>query len=80
MSETRYAVVFEPEPDGSAWNVAVPAFPEIATFGHTREHALEMAADAIALSIAYRRDCGLEIPRPDATIAELDATSPKPAA
>ncbi|MEO6912989.1 MAG: type II toxin-antitoxin system HicB family antitoxin [Candidatus Baltobacteraceae bacterium] len=63
MAETfRYAVLLEPEPDGSAFNVSVPALPEIATFGRTVEHALEMAKDAIALSLAYRRDEGLEIP------------------
>jgi predicted RNase H-like HicB family nuclease len=66
MTETRYAIVLEPEPDGSAWNVVVPAFPEIATFGRTREHALEMAADAIALSIEYRREKGFEVPPPGA--------------
>ena len=68
----RYAVVLEPEPDGSAYNVIVPALPEIATFGTTREHALEMAADAIGLSIAYRRDEGLEIPPSDADTARLE--------
>lgn len=57
--EIAYAVLLEPEPDGSAFNVIVPALPEIATFGSTPEHALEMAKDAIELSLAYRREKGL---------------------
>lgn len=65
MAELRYAVILEPEPNSSALNVLVPAFPEIATFGNSVEHALEMARDAIELSIAYRRNEGLDIPASD---------------
>ena len=65
MAEVRYAVILESEPDGSALNVIVPALPEIATYGTTVEHALEMARDAIELSLAYRREEGLEIPVSD---------------
>jgi predicted RNase H-like HicB family nuclease len=72
MDALRYAVLLEPEPDGSAYNVIVPALPEIATFGSTPEHALEMAREAIALSLEYRRDKGLEIPASDADGARLE--------
>lgn len=75
MPDLRYAVVLEPEPDGSAVNVIVPAFPEIATFGETVEEALEMARDAIQLSLEYRRDEGLEIPASDADVARLERVS-----
>jgi antitoxin HicB len=61
-----------PNPDGSPFNVIVPALPEIATFGTSPEHALEMARDAIQLSLAYRRDEGLEIPPSDADVARLE--------
>lgn len=47
MAELRYAVILEPEPDGSAFNVIVPALPEVATFGDTPEHAIAMAREAI---------------------------------
>jgi antitoxin HicB len=67
----RYAVVLEPDSAG-AFNVIVPALPEIATFGTTVEHALAMARDAIQLSLAYRRDEGLEIPPSDADLARLE--------
>jgi hypothetical protein len=38
--DTRYAVVLEPDED--AFQVIVPAFPEIHTFGETVEDALAM--------------------------------------
>lgn len=81
MAAISYAVVLEGEPDGSAVNVIVPALPEVATFGRTREEALRMAEDAIRLSIAYRRDNGLEIPPGDADFTQLERISiPLPAA
>ena len=58
-----YTVVLSPgEPDEGGFCVTVPALPEIATQGETVEEALEMARDAIALSLVYRRDKGLPIP------------------
>jgi predicted RNase H-like HicB family nuclease len=65
----------EPEPDGSAFNVIVPALPEVATFGNTPEHAIQMAREAIELSLEYRRDKGLEIPPSDADSARLERVS-----
>ena len=53
--ELRYAVVLEPEPDGSAYNVIVPALPEAHTWGATIEEAMRMAHDAIALCLEERR-------------------------
>jgi len=73
MVEMRYAVVLEP--DNGAFSVIVPAFPEIHTFGSSAEEALDMARDAIELSIAVRRDAGEEIPPPDASAARLVAVS-----
>lgn len=63
MADLRYTVVIEP--DDGAFSVIVPAFPEISTFGETHEAALEMARDAIHLSLEYRRDHALEIPASD---------------
>ena len=68
----RYAVVLEPEPDGSAWNVIVPALPEVHTFGDTPEEAIAMAREAIELCLAARRDQGDEIPASDADSARLE--------
>ena len=60
MTDLRYTVVIEP--DDGAFSVRVPAFPEIFTFGETHEQALEMAQDAICLSLEYRTENGLTIP------------------
>jgi antitoxin HicB len=46
MKVYNYTVIFEPVPEGG-YNVAIPAIPEINTFGDTLEEAKEMAADAI---------------------------------
>jgi predicted RNase H-like HicB family nuclease len=63
MADLRYTVIIEP--DDGAFSVIVPAFPEISTFGETHEAALEMARDAIRLSLEYRRDNELDIPTSD---------------
>ncbi len=71
MAALRYAVLLEPDED--VFRVIVPAFPEIHTFGESVEDALEMARDAIGLSIEYRRDAGMDIPKQDAGDARLEA-------
>jgi antitoxin HicB len=48
----RYTVILTPEPDGSAYNVSVPALPGCFTWGATVEEALAMAKDAIAVYLA----------------------------
>ena len=72
----RYAVVLEPDED--SFQVIVPAFPEIHTFGESIEDALAMARDAIELSIAVRRDENTEIPPPDADAARLESVAVNP--
>ncbi|MDQ2680287.1 MAG: type II toxin-antitoxin system HicB family antitoxin [Candidatus Eremiobacteraeota bacterium] len=66
----RYAVILEP--DDGAFSVIVPSLPEVHTFGESVEEALEMAREAIELSIEYRREKGLEIPVSDADEARLE--------
>ncbi len=46
MKIYNYTVIFEPLDEG-AYDVIVPAIPEICTFGETREEARKMAEDAI---------------------------------
>lgn len=74
--DLRYAVVLEPDRD--AFQVIVPAFPEIHTFGETVDEALSMARDAIEPSISVRRDEGAEIPSPDAGVARLETVAVNP--
>ncbi len=57
----RYTVILEPLEEGG-FNVRVPAFPEVVTFGETEAEALAMAEDAIRLAISYRLDHGEPVP------------------
>jgi len=74
MAELRYAVILEPclQHEGGGYSVTVPALPKIATQGENLEDALNMARDAIELSLAVRRDEGSEIPPSDAESARLE--------
>ena len=47
----RYTVVLTPGPDGSAYNVTVPAMPGCLTWGSTENEALASAREAIALHL-----------------------------
>lgn len=71
--ELRYAVLLEPEPDGTAFNVIIPALPEAHTWGETVDEALKMAREVIELCIAERRAHGDEIPPSDAGMGRLEA-------
>ena len=46
----RYTVVVTPEPDGSEFNVTVPALPGCFTWGASVEEAVAHARDAIAVT------------------------------
>ena len=56
----RYTVVLTPEPDGSAFNVTVPALPGCFTWGATVEEALAMARDAIATYLEGEDDVPMD--------------------
>jgi predicted RNase H-like HicB family nuclease len=78
MTKLNYTIVLTPQPDG-VYDVQVPAFPEICTFGETREHAVEMARDAIKLVIESRKELNEEIPPSDTgkvIIEHLEFTGP----
>ena len=62
MATYEYSVVLSPEPDGSAYNVTVPALPGCVTWGATIEQAVAMAQDAIALWLEDMAADGEEIP------------------
>ena len=62
MTERRYTVLLTSEPDGSAYNVTVPALPGCFTYGETIEEAIEMAKDAIAGFVAALADRGEPVP------------------
>ena len=66
MTEYKYTVLFEWAKDeaykNGAYNVRVPAMPEICTFGETLEEARTMAEDAIRLVIESNTKRGEPIP------------------
>ena len=73
----RYTVVLIAEPDGSAWNVTVPAQPGCRTWGTTIEEALAMARDAIAVYLADEPNAP---PADDAIITTVAIDTPTGAA
>ena len=72
----RYTVVIDPEPDGSAYNVSVPALPGCYTWGETLDEALRMAREAIAGHVAALIELGEPVPTeteaPFVTAVEVD--------
>jgi predicted RNase H-like HicB family nuclease len=63
--DATYRVILEPEPDGSAFNAIIPAFPTAHTFGATQEEALANAREVIELEIEDRAAQGEPIPEGD---------------
>jgi predicted RNase H-like HicB family nuclease len=65
MADLAYRVILEPEPDGSAYNVIIPAFPHAHTFGATVEEAMANAREVIELELEVARERNEEIPPSD---------------
>ncbi|MBI4999384.1 type II toxin-antitoxin system HicB family antitoxin [Candidatus Gottesmanbacteria bacterium] len=63
MNLYKYTAVFTPEPrEEDVYNVTFPSFPEIATFGESKEEARFMAQDALELSVISRLEEGEKLP------------------
>lgn len=62
MQRHAYTILLTPEPDGSAYNVTVPALPGCLTWGTTVEEAVARAHDAIALWLQSLAAHGEPIP------------------
>ena len=63
MKLYKYTAVFIPESgEDDVYNVTFPSFPEIATFGESKEEARFMAQDALELVILSRLEEGEIIP------------------
>lgn len=54
MSRRTIRVVYDPEPDGSAWNVTVPELGNVFTWGRTVRQARSRAREAIAAMLDVR--------------------------
>lgn len=46
-----FKVIFEPEPDGSAWNVTIPSVQGCHTYGRSLAEARRNAREALAVSL-----------------------------
>jgi len=77
MSEYRYTIILEPDPDEGGYTVTVPALPGCVTQGETIEEAIVMAKDAIRLFIetlmAEGQPVPLEHEHPQAIIINVAA-------
>ena len=64
MNFYKYTIIMTSDTEESeAYNVSVPAFPEIATFGDSLEEARFMAQDALELVILSRLEEGEMLPK-----------------
>lgn len=73
--DVAYRVILEPEPDKSAYNVIVPAFPTAHTWGQTVEEALAHAREVIELEIEDRTDRGEPVPPSDVETLVLETVT-----
>jgi predicted RNase H-like HicB family nuclease len=60
-----YRIILELEPDQSAYNVIVPAFPKAHTCGNTVAEALAHAREVIELEVEDRTTRGEPLPPSD---------------
>lgn len=59
----RYPIKLEPDDNGT-FLVTAPDFPELTTFGETREEAIAYAVDALEEVIAMRMSLREDMPKP----------------
>jgi antitoxin HicB len=73
--DVAYRVILEPEPDKSAYNVIVPAFPKAHTWGGTIAEALAHAREVIELEIEDRSERGEPVPASDVDTLVLETVT-----
>jgi predicted RNase H-like HicB family nuclease len=76
----NYRVILEPESDGTAYNVIVPAFPHVHTFGADVAEAMQNAREAIELELECAREHGDAVPPSDAEHVVIGTVTINPAA
>ena len=80
MDALNYRVILEPESDGTAYNVIVPAFPHVHTFGADVAEAMQNAREAIELELECAREHGDAVPPSDAEHVVIGTVTINPAA
>ncbi len=77
MSEYKYTIILDPDPEEGGFTVTVPALPGCVTQGETLEEAITMAKDAIRLYIETLIEDGQPVPEerehPQAIIVNVAA-------
>jgi predicted RNase H-like HicB family nuclease len=77
VATLNYRVILEP--DGSAYNVIVPAFPHVHTFGADVEEAMKNAREAIELELQCAHELGDTAPPCDAEHVVIGTVTVTPA-
>ncbi|HEX3467897.1 MAG TPA: type II toxin-antitoxin system HicB family antitoxin [Candidatus Elarobacter sp.] len=73
--DAAYRVILEPEPNGSAYNAIILAFPTAHTFGSTPEEALANAREVVELEIEDRIAQHEPIPAGDVDRVVVDSVT-----
>lgn len=77
MSEYKYTIILDPDPEEGGYTVSVPSLPGCVTQGETLEEAIAMAKDAIRLYIETLIENGEKVPEehehPQAVIISVAA-------
>jgi predicted RNase H-like HicB family nuclease len=68
MKKRRFKVILEWDAEEKVFTVTVPALPGCATFGSTREEALESAQEAIQVTLEGLQATGQPIPENDVDV------------
>lgn len=68
MKKRKFKVILEWDAEEKVFTVTVPALPGCATFGSTREEALESAHEAIQVTLEGLQATGQPIPENDVDV------------
>ncbi|MCX6023363.1 MAG: type II toxin-antitoxin system HicB family antitoxin [Chloroflexi bacterium] len=70
MGKIRYSVVIEWDEETNFFVATVPALT-VSTYGDTREEAIEMVKEAIAVTVEGLRAIGWPVPEGDAGVVQM---------